>query len=752
MSKYTNAVYTYILFNDGNGASILSSYYENEIKLKLIAAFNEELITLHSLNEVALSDLKAMDKLKKESKLKTVDVSELLVNSDHKYLLIQFFKNDAPDSVNEDYLLIKSILLDALQSEETVDVKDIENQLFQYADTAILYTDRNGKKIFSNSLFNQWFGLTGSEMPSFTLTGLKFYNSNGKRIDVADYPYIKSISKNRTTSEQDLYFTDDSNTEKHFKVNSILIRDTKNEPEYVLSTFWDATKEDNIAERLKEAADNLEIVIYSSDADGKNSFAVSGSVQKLLGFNVPNIEEQRISLIRKIIPDDLPKFRGFLKNLRNGEPASVEYHVKDSDENLITIKHTGFPVKMKDKVERIVGYISNISNEKSLVEDLKKLSGRYDQLAEISDDLIFTLNSSGYFTTINNNGASLLGYSKEKIIGKHFLEFIDENEKAKIAIAFQRILNSKTPHSFIAGFNDKMERKVQLEVTAQPIMTKSNITGMLGVGKNITDQIRNENKLKELNSKLVEANRLISIERDRAKQQISVLEEINNLKNEFISNVSHELRTPLASIVGFAETIASDPELPREMITEFNEIMFTEAKRLARLINDVLDFSVLEAGEEELHKNDFDIVSALKEIVSAYSGQAFDKGIKVHNQIPESEIIIKADKDRISKAFGHVLSNAVKFTPSEGIITVIAQEFLNEVEIIVSDTGIGIPEEQIPILFNKFQKVYRPGSQLPGAGFGLASVKQIIDLHKGLVQVKSEPEKGTTVIIRLPKN
>ena len=275
---------------------------------------------------------------------------------------------------------------------------------------------------------------------------------------------------------------------------------------------------------------------------------------------------------------------------------------------------------------------------------------------------------------------------------------------------------------------------------------------MIAIGRNITARRIDENKLKELNAKLIEANRINQIERDRAKHQISVLEELNKLKNEFISNVSHELRTPLASIVGFAETMASDQDLPQEAISEFNGIILTEGKRLAKFINEVLDFSKLESDADALVKEKFDIVPVLLDIFESHKEQAEDKGLTFSKEIPEAEMIIDGDKARIANSIGKLISNAIKFTNKEGRISLIAQDFLKEVEIIVSDTGVGIPEKEIPNLFQKFRKVNRPGTQLPGAGFGLVAVKQVIDLHKGLIQVKSEVKKGTTFIIRLPKN
>jgi two-component system phosphate regulon sensor histidine kinase PhoR len=285
----------------------------------------------------------------------------------------------------------------------------------------------------------------------------------------------------------------------------------------------------------------------------------------------------------------------------------------------------------------------------------------------------------------------------------------------------------------------------------RPILENEKLTGIIGVGTNITDKNSNKKKIEELRTKLTEAYRINSIERDRAQQQINILSELNTLKNEFISNVSHELRTPLASIIGFSETIAEDKKLTIDKVKEFNEIILTESKRLAKLINDVLDFSELENEKKQLSKNSVDIIKLLNQNLAELKEKYEAKQIVLTSKLPESEVIIYADKERINKAINYLLSNAVKFTKNNGRITVQVKEFLKEIEIIISDTGIGIPKENIPFLFDKFSKINKKGHKLPGAGFGLITVKQIIDLHKGLIRVKSEINKGTSFIIKLPK-
>ena len=215
--------------------------------------------------------------------------------------------------------------------------------------------------------------------------------------------------------------------------------------------------------------------------------------------------------------------------------------------------------------------------------------------------------------------------------------------------------------------------------------------------------------------------------------------------------MSHELRTPLASIVGFAETIMSDQGLSKETIHEFSEIILSEGKRLAKLIDNLLDFSRLESGQDELFKTNIGVINVIEEVLFSFNQQIKEKKLTLSKHFPEEDPIINADKERIEKVFWNLISNSIKFSNSGGRISLIIQDFGKEVEIVVSDTGIGISEKDLPFLFQKFSKINRPGAQIGGTGFGLVAVKQIVDLHKGFIKIRSEIEKGTTFLIRLPK-
>lgn len=506
-----------------------------------------------------------------------------------------------------------------------------------------------------------------------------------------------------------------------------------------------------IEQLYQEALATIPTVVFSTNSDGSEYYFITEAVRNLFGYSPQEIYDNKLLILRSIDQEHFNKFKDFIEKLRTGEVGTVEYRMKDRFGKEHWVRHSGIPIIRDGKVVRVVGMINEISEEKITQLKLESSEERFRMLIDTADDLIFILNGFGYFNLVNKNGASALGYVPGEMIGKHFLEFIDKNDEAKIAEAFSRILSSNDVTTFEAVFLDRFDKGVTFEIHAKPMISDGEVVGMISIGRNITNRKLDEKKIRDLNAKLVEANRIISIERERARQKINVLEELNKLKSEFISNISHELRTPLASIVGFAETIISDPDLPKETTKEFIEIILSEGKRLAKLINDVLDFSKLESGEEELKKENFNIPDVLNEVLKHFSQQIEEKELKISKDFPDKEVIIFADKARISQVFYNLISNSVKFTHNGGRISLILTDYGKEIEFTIIDTGIGIPEKDIPKLFQKFSKIQRIGAPLTGAGFGLVSVKQIVELHKGVVRVKSEENKGSTFIVRLPK-
>ncbi len=407
-------------------------------------------------------------------------------------------------------------------------------------------------------------------------------------------------------------------------------------------------------------------------------------------------------------------------------------------------------------IEKLKLIKKNQNTKNSLLEFnkeyiLKHYREFFSLLLEVSEDFIFILDPNGCFAALNNFGILLLDREPDELIGKHFLEFVPAREKAAAADAFGRIINQDQIVTFEVPLLSKYGREILFEISGNALAEDGKISGVLGVGKNVTESRVFEEKISRLNTKLVEANRIISIERQRSIRQKAILYELNNMKSSFLSNISHELRTPLASIIGFAETVASDRQMPSEMKQEFNGIILNEAKRLAKLINDVLDISRIENGRLELNKTDADIIKIINEVIKNNMSGIDNKNITLTVDLPKESVILKVDEARMSQVLNGLFTNAVKFTGLNGRITVSGREFYKEFEITVSDTGIGIPAKDLPYIFQKFYKVSRPGVHLPGTGLGLVFVKQIVDLHKGYITILSDINKGTTIILKLPK-
>jgi len=399
--------------------------------------------------------------------------------------------------------------------------------------------------------------------------------------------------------------------------------------------------------------------------------------------------------------------------------------------------------------------ISGLELSKEIDSDLLLKIGNWDELFlglfNVIKDLIFILDESGTIVAINQYGASSLEYSVNDLIGKHFSELIDSNYLQLVNSSITLAL--KNDYAFFeASFINKFEKTNRYQISIRTVRNESKIIGLIGVGKNVTIQRKLENELSNLKPKLIEAERLISLERSRSSHQKMMLEELNTMKSEFVSNISHELRTPLASIVGFSETIASDPNMPAEMRLEFNLIILNEGKRLAKLINDVLDLSRMETGRIALNKTKTNIIKILEQVIGKNRKSAEEKKLTISSDILSGEIIIEADEERLFQALDAIMENSIKFSNEGGRIKIILNNLFREVEIVISDTGIGIPEKDLPFIFQKFYRVNRPDSDITGAGMGLVFVKQIVDLHKGLINVQSEPNKGTSVIIKLLKN
>ena len=247
-------------------------------------------------------------------------------------------------------------------------------------------------------------------------------------------------------------------------------------------------------------------------------------------------------------------------------------------------------------------------------------------------------------------------------------------------------------------------------------------------------------------------------ERKRAEGKlIGAMEEAelaNRAKTQFLANMSHELRTPLNAIIGFSEMLSSESLGPigspryQEYATDIN----SSAVHLLGIIDEILDLSKIESGKVELREEEIDLQGALSDVVGITRSRVLEAELELRNLAVGNLPYLFGDKVKIKQTLLNLLSNAVKFTPPGGRISLNAQVARNHaIEISVTDTGIGMSKDEIPLAMSRFGQVADSMSRShTGAGLGLSIVTSLIKLHGGTCQIDSEKGKGTTVILQFP--
>lgn len=241
-------------------------------------------------------------------------------------------------------------------------------------------------------------------------------------------------------------------------------------------------------------------------------------------------------------------------------------------------------------------------------------------------------------------------------------------------------------------------------------------------------------------------------EKEVAQEQIiEVLTSTEKLKDEFLANTSHELRTPLNGIIGIADAMVGGAAGKLAKPVEENlRLIILSGKRLANLVNDILDFSKLKNRELRLDQKPVNIRQIVNLVIPFCQPLVKGRSIRIQNTISEDTPAVLGDEDRLQQIMYNIIGNSLKFT-EEGEVTVSAQSEADEVKIAVADTGIGIPTDQLDVIFEEFVQVDASvNRQFEGAGIGLPITKQLVELHGGSIWIESELGRGTRVTFSIP--
>ena len=369
---------------------------------------------------------------------------------------------------------------------------------------------------------------------------------------------------------------------------------------------------------------------------------------------------------------------------------------------------------------------------------------RLGELLESAPDAILELDNEGRIVLLNRMAEQLFGYTREELLGQTVEALVPEALGEAHKRHRAQYFNQPVTRPMGSGLKLEARRKdgshFPVEISLSPVQSQTGLR-VTAILRDISERRQTEDQFRAMQEKYIHELEL----RNRESEQA------NRLKTEFLSNVSHELRSPLHTILGFAELLAEETEGPlSEKQKRFLAHIHDDSLHLLDLINDLLDLTKIEAGHLELRHEAFDIVPVMEDALSSVRPRATAKSVEIRTDILVSVTVV-ADRLRFKQILHNLLSNAVKFTPDGGSVRVEAAPRDRFAEISVSDTGIGIPEDQHRAVFDKFYQVRSAAKGgAGGTGLGLAITRRLVEQHGGRIWLTSEPGSGSCFTFTIP--
>lgn len=497
----------------------------------------------------------------------------------------------------------------------------------------------------------------------------------------------------------------------------------KYDEEHVLCQYRDITKRSQMKinlqianERLMETERAAKIGYWSYNTSTK-MLDYSGYIGILIKEN----EKMTITLheyLEYVYPEDRERLRNILENYESGL-RQLDFRIM-KDDKLYYLKLRIVNIyRLNDSATIIDGYIQNINDIVSGLNELKMVTLAVNN----SNDSIYATKMDGTLIFANKlcrqqnqipEDADITKYKAYEVLGN----IADKQEWNNFIHALR---TNNNVLKYISNHPYPKFNVISSDCSSFIFRNDYGEDIIWHLRRDISEQLRYENELKKAKEKAEESDRL---------------------KSAFLSNMSHEIRTPLNAIVGFSSVMA-DIDDPQER-KKFYSIIESSNKRLLLLIDEVLDLSKIESGTLEFDYTPVKINDLCREILITH--QLYAGHVSLMLELPDEDICIETDKNRLTQVISNLINNAVKFTP-KGTVTFGYRLIPDFVEFYVKDTGIGIAKDKLDKIFNRFVKV---NNFAPGTGLGLSICKTIVEHMGGDISVSSEVDKGSVFSFRIP--
>jgi PAS domain S-box-containing protein len=529
-----------------------------------------------------------------------------------------------------------------------------------------------------------------------------------------------------------------SNTVKFLSVNYSYVS-----PDIALVHTEDITERIQAIEKLKESEikyremiKNLDVGFYQVTLDG-TMLNHNPAHNKILGYDVDeNLKGKKVTDFWQY-----PELRdAYVKDILNkGYAKNYICQSLTKDGKKVVVQLNSHLMRDKEgKPFGIEGTFIDITEKFELEKRLKESERKFRILYESTPYSIALINSNGIIVDCNPTIEKLIGYDKVELIGKKFSELpiIPAESMQNIVNAFQEFIKGAEIHRIDLQIQNKNGNLIWVNLQASILKIKQ---------KTFVQAIFTDIRSRK------EAEFLI-------EKELEKLKELETLRTNLISRVSHELKTPLVSICGGTELLL-DIYKDQFNIETLDILGLIEkgGKRLRYLVDNLIDISRVEYGKLRLRKESNNLSLVIRDIINELLYLIKERKLNIHFSLPDNLIFI-FDKIRIEQVIMNILSNAIKNTPPGGDISIDLKKNKNFIEFSIKDTGIGLTQKEMDLLFTRFGKLERSGEgfeyiDIQGSGLGLYITKEIIDLHKGEIRAESlGRHKGTNFIVKLPFN
>jgi len=468
--------------------------------------------------------------------------------------------------------------------------------------------------------------------------------------------------------------------------------------------------------RYRDLVDNASDMIYRTDPYGRFSF-VNPVATRILGFDEGELLSMKYFELMR--PDWVPRAMGFYeKATRTRESTYLEFPVRKKDGQEIWVGQHVRPIITNGRLEGFQGMARDITDRVNAQSELRAERDFVSAILDTAPSLIMVLDANGQIVRFNRACEELSGVSMSELIGRPFWEvpFILDQDRDDIREGLTRIAGSTEPVKLDRTWIGKSGARHTIAWTVMALRGQSGATSYLvGLGSDVT-----------------------------------MTRQLEQLKSQFISMVSHELRTPLTSIRASMQLLIAEEMTGNEDADQLVRVALSNADRLIRIVNDILDMSKIEAGEMMVTPKRAALAQIVEDSIRSVEGFAKDAGVRI-TPSGDGVLDVLADPDRTIQVLINLLSNAVKHSPSGSTVEVTSVREGAMAAVAVRDHGPGIPSHKVDFIFEPFTQLDGSDTRrIAGTGLGLTIAKALAEKQGGGIRVTSREGEGATFTLTIP--